>query len=269
MRNTWFVLVVLISAPVADSSIVNYAPTRDTFMRGTNTDLHGTSTNGRASKALLDFYITDFDRAAILTAIQTELGHSLTLADMADVEISWHLFSNDSQGYQPTSLSRPAVFQGTQNWIEGTNTTSGATKGFAIYDPANTANTRPWTDRSGATITGFLNIDKVENASFEEWGGQPFTYREWILDDSVAFAYLTDPLTLGLFLNATDAGNDGNQNAKYNNTEVFSRETTNTARLPFLEVVVVPEPTVVSCLALGLLMRGRRSPRPSSDSYRR
>jgi hypothetical protein len=103
-----------------------------------------------------------------------------------------------------------------------------------------------------------LNLDKVENSAFEEWGGEPYTYRKWVLDDSVALTYLTDPLSLGLFLNASDAGNDGNDLAKYNNTEVFSRETTNTARLPFLEVVVVPEPTASSILGFALLITARR-----------
>jgi hypothetical protein len=74
----------------------------------------------------------------------------------------------------------------------------------------------------------------------------------------VAFAYLTDPLSLGLFLNASDVGNDGNDLAKYNNTEVYSRETTNTSRLPYLEVTVVPEPKGAGLLAVVLLCALRR-----------
>ena len=243
----------------ATATIVDYAPTRDTFMRGvTPTELHGSSPNGRASKAYLDFYLADFDRAVILSSIEAEIGHPLTIDDMADVKLSWNLFSNDFQGYQPTALSRPAVFQGTQDWTEGSDTTAGATKGFALYDASNAANNLQWTNRSGTPVATFLDLDKVENASFEEWGGDPYTYRAWMLDDSVAFAYLTDPLTLGLFLNASDAGNDDNDLAKYNNTEVFSRETTNTSRLPYLEVVVVPEPTTSALLSLALLSTFRR-----------
>jgi hypothetical protein len=145
MKTLRLLASAFISVTSAYATIVDYAPTRDTFMRGVaNTDLHGSSTNGRASKAFLDFYLSDFNRSTILTAIESEIGHSLTLADMDNVEISWSLFSNDFQGYQPTSLSRPAVFQGTQDWVEGTDTTNGATKGYAFYDPANTANSLPW-----------------------------------------------------------------------------------------------------------------------------
>jgi hypothetical protein len=182
---------------------------------------------------LLDFYLSDFDRAAIISGIESELGHPFTFGDMESVQISWHLFSNDFQGYQPTALSRPAVIQGTQDWVEGSNSTAGATKGFALYDPTNAANNLQWTNNSGTPVASFLNLDKVENAVFEEWGGQPYTYREWVLDDVVAFTFLTDPNSLGLFLNASDVGNDGNDLAKYNNTEIYSRETTNTSRLPF------------------------------------
>jgi hypothetical protein len=259
MKTLRLLAAAFISATSAYSTIVDYAPTRDTFMRGVaNTDLHGSSTNGRASKAFLDFYLSDFNRSAILSAIETEIGHSLTLADMDNIEISWSLFSNDFQGYQPTALSRPAVFQGTQDWVEGTDTTNGATKGYAFYDPANPANSLQWKNRSDTPVAGFFNLDKVENSAFEEWGGDPYNYRKWVLDDFVAFTYLTDPLSLGLFLNASDQGNDGNDLAKYNNTEVFSRETTNTARLPFLEVIVIPEPSASSILGFAVLMAARR-----------
>ena len=259
MTKLWCVAGFLVTASVAHgAAVTNYMPTRDTFMRGGPTDLHGTSTNGRASKAFLDFYLSDFDRSAILSFIDAQLGHPFGFDDMADVEISWNLFSNDFQGYQPTALSRPAVFQGTQDWVEGTNSSVGATKSFALYDPTDNANNQTWKNRSGADVAGFLELDKVENASFEEWGGEAYTYREWVLDDDVAFTYLTDPLSLGLFLNASDAGNDGNEAAQYNNTEVFSRETTNTSRLPFLEVTVIPEPSSVTMLAFGALILDRR-----------
>jgi hypothetical protein len=251
-------MIALMSASLAKAAVTNYAPIQDTYMRGGLTDLHGTSTNGRASKAFLDFYLSDFDRFAIVNAIQLELGHALTLGDFGEIEISWNLFSNDFQGYQPTSLSRVAVFQGTQAWIEGSNATNGATKGFALYDPAQPGNSLMWRDRSGNSVATFLNLDKVENAIFEEWGGSPYTYREWVLDDFVAFTYLTDPLSLGLFLNASDFGNDGNELAKYNNTEVYSRETTNTSRLPFLKVTVVPEPAALGLLGLGVLLIAQR-----------
>jgi hypothetical protein len=258
MRTLPFLAVNLVTASLANATVTDYQPTRDTFMRGGLTDLYGSSTNGRASKAYLDFYLSDFDRAAIVSAIELEVGHSLTFDDMAAIEMVWSLFSNDFQGYQPTALSRPAVFQGVQGWIEGTNSTSGATKGFAFYDPSNPANNLSWKNRAGVDVATFLNLDKVENANFEEWGGVPYTYREWVLDDSVAFAYLTDPLSLGLFLNASDVGNDGNELAKYNNTEVYSRETTNTSRLPFLRVIVIPEPSSTSLCALAALLTGLR-----------
>jgi hypothetical protein len=58
----------------------------------------GSSTNGRASKAHLDFYLSDFDRAAIVSAIELENGHPLTFDDMAGIEIIWSLFSNGFQG---------------------------------------------------------------------------------------------------------------------------------------------------------------------------
>jgi hypothetical protein len=257
MKAIPFLVAVAFLTAFSNASIVSYEPTRDTFMRGSPTDLHGSSTNGRASKAFLDFYLSDYDRSLIVRGIESEIGHALTFDDMNDVEISLNLFSNDFQGYQPTALSRTAVFQGTQNWVEGSDTTAGATKGYALYDPTNAANNLSWTNRSGSPVASFLNLDKVENAAFEEWGGQAYTYRKWVLDDIVAFTYLTDPLSLGLFLNASDVGNDGNDLAKYNNTEVYSRETTNTSRRPFLEVIVVPEPTSVSTLAFGMLFVGR------------
>ena len=270
MKYFWFSAALLAATTCVDAAaVITYLPTRDTFMRGAPTDLHGSSPNGRASKAFLDFYISDYDRPQITAAIESELGHPLAIEDMENVELSLNLFSNDFQGYQPTALSRAAVFQGTEDWVEGTNATFGATKGFAVYDPGDPANQRTWKNRAGSDVAGFLDLDKVENASFEEWGGTPYTYREWILDDAVAFAYLTDPLSLGLFLNASDQGNAGNELAQYNNTEVFSRESTNTERLPFLRVTVVPEPASGSLLACGVALLVGRCRRNRHTSGRR
>lgn len=237
------------------ATITEYQPTRDTFMRGGLSDLHGSTTNGRASKAFLDFYIADFDREVIRNSIEGLLGRTLTSDDMLNVELAWHLFSNDFQGYQPTALSRPAVFIGAQDWIEGTNATFGATKGFALYDPLDSSRNEPWRNSAGNEVPTFLALDRIENRFFEEWGGEPYTYRRWVLDPDVAFAYLTDPLALGLFLNASDAGNLGNDAARYNNTEIFSRDTTNLARRPFLQVTIVPEPkAAATCIAGALLL---------------
>jgi hypothetical protein len=180
-------VIVLINGHADGAAVINYLPTRDSFMRGNPTDLHGTSPNGRASKAFLDFYISDYDRTAINAAIEAELGHPLMFEDMENVELSLNFFSNDFQGYQPTALSRPAVFQGTEEWIEGTDATFGATKMLAVYDPNDPSQNRSWKNIAGVDVA-FLNLDKVENAAFEEWGGSPYTYREWILDDAVAFA---------------------------------------------------------------------------------
>jgi len=260
-KHFWLTTAILVTSSAAHgAAVTDYLPTRDSFMRGNPTDLHGTSPNGRASKAFIDFYISDYDRTAINGSIEAELGHSLTFEDMENVQLSLNFFSNDFQGYQPTALSRPAVFQGTEDWVEGTDATFGATKGFAVYDPNDPSNNRTWKNRTGVDVAGFLNLDKVENAAFEEWGGSPYTYREWILDGAVAFAYLTDPLSLGLFLNGSDQGNAGNELAQYNNTEVYSRETTNTGRLPFLRVMVeaIPEPGSVMLLACGAAWLGRR-----------
>jgi hypothetical protein len=246
--------LALLAPFLANATIVTtFEPTRDTFMRGGPTDVHGTDINGRASKALIDFYLTDFDRVAIIGTIEAQLGHPFTFDDMADVEISWNLFSNDFQGYQPTALSRPAVFQGTQDWVEGMNGTGGATKDYALYVINDPANTVPWRNRAGDAVANFLALDKVENGVFEEWGGSPYSYREWALDDYVAFTYLMDPLSLGLFLNGSDLGNFDNELARYNNTEVYSRETTNLSRKPFLEVTVVPEPSACALSGFGAL----------------
>ena len=261
MRKLFFLASFFVSASLTvGATITDYAPTRDSYMRGGPTDLHGDDPSGRASKSFLDFYIADFDRAAIKGAIEGQLGHPLAIEDMPGIELSLNLFSNDFEGYQPTALSRPAVFQGTQDWVEGTSATAGATKGFALYDPANNANNQTWKDRSGADVGGFLNLDKVENVNFEEWGGTPYSYRKWVLDGDVAFAYLTDSLSLGLFLNASDAGNAGNIDAQYSNNEIYSRDSTNPTVLPFLEVSVIPEAGPLSMLGLGtlILMRRRR-----------
>ena len=260
--------VLVIASSAAGQVTTTYEPTRDTFMRGGATTLHGSSANGRASKTDLDFYITDFDRQAIRSAIERELGHALTLADMRDVEMKWYLFSNDFQQYKPRALSRPAVFQGTQDWTEGTNATLGATKGYALWDPSNPGNNLQWARKDGTLIEptdrSFNMLDKVENASFEEWGGDPFTYRAWALDDHVEYAYLTDPLSLGLFLNARADPAEPDINTQYSNTEVFSRETTNLSRRPYLEVTVVPEPAAVGLLAFATLAL-RRSRRIGRD----
>jgi hypothetical protein len=249
--------IFLMRGLAAGATIIDYLPTRDSFMRGNPTDLHGTSPNGRASKAFLDFYISDYDRTAINAAIEAELGHPLMFEDMENVELSLNFFSNDFQGYQPTALSRPAVFQGTEEWIEGTDATFGATKMLAAYDPNDPSQNRSWKNIAGVDVA-FLNLDKVENAAFEEWGGSPYTYREWILDDAVAFAYLTDPLSLGLFLNASDQGNAGNELAQYNNTEIYSRETSAVERQPFLELTVIPEPASTALLGIGVALMARR-----------
>jgi hypothetical protein len=251
---------VLAIASLSAADVTTYQPTRDTFMRGGTTDLHGLDANGRASKTSLDFYLADFDRAAIRASIEAQLGHPLTAADMVNVKLKWNLFSNDFQGYQPQAMSRPAVFQGTQDWTEG-DATMGATKGFAHYEPANPANNRQWARNDGTPVAGFLNLDKVQNAVFEEWGGQAYTYRTWTLDDNVAYSYLTDPRSLGLFLNATDTTPYGDP-VNYSNTEVYSKDTSNVSRRPFLEVTVVPEPTALGVLgvgSIGFLSRRRRA----------
>jgi hypothetical protein len=249
--------VVLATSLAAAQVTTTYQPTRDTYMRGAvdSPQLHGLSPFGRASKTSLDFYLADFDRAAIRMAIEAQLGRPLT-PSMDDVELKWFLFSNDNQGYQPLALSRPAVFQGTQDWTEG-DAVQGATKAFAFYDGVGSPNNRQWTRNDGTPVAQFNNVDKVQNAMFEEWGGQAFTYRGWTLDDNVAYTYLTDPLSLGLFLNATDTTPHGDA-VNYNNTEVYSRDTTNVSRKPYLEVTVVPEPAGLGILGLGAIALMRR-----------
>jgi len=260
---------ILASASFANAAAVtDYMPTRDTYMRGANDPqqpqlLNGTSPSGRTSKSFLDFYITDFDRTTINAFINGQLGHAMTIGDMPNVKLSLHLFSNDSEGYQPTQLSRPAVFLGTEDWVEGTNDTLGATKNFAVYDPANPANNRTWKNAAGTDVQWFLQLDKIENAAFEEWGGDPFTYRSWLLDDNVAFAYLTEPLARGLFLNASDADNAGGIEAQYSNAETYSRDATDETVRPFLEVIVVPEAQSLILLGWGTLMFARPPRRPS------
>jgi hypothetical protein len=265
---------MLASASFAHAATVtDYMPTRDTYMRtaadGVSEQLNGTSTSGRASKSFLDFYITDFDRAAINASIAGQLGHALTVDDMPNVKLSLNLFNNaTAEGYTPLAQSRPAVFLGTQDWVEGTNTTVGATKHYAIYDPANSANNRTWKNSAGNDVQGFFNntgapnggLDTVQNANFEEWGGEPFTYRQWLLDDNVAFTYLKDQFALGLFLNASDAGS-GNNDDKYSNTETWSREANDPSVRPFLQVTVIPEPGSLSIFALGALPLVCRRPR--------
>ena len=256
MKTASWLLGLILIAPCLKGAVVTYEPTRDTYMRGLveAPQLHGSSPSGRASKAYLDFYISDYDRSAINGSIQAQLGRPLTEADMVNVELSLNFFSNEQQGYQPTAVSRPAVFQGTQDWVEGTNTTSGATKAYAFYDPANPANNQTWKDTAGIPVAQFFNLPRIENAVYEEWGGMSFTYRKWVLDDNVAFAYLTDPLSLGLFLNAFDPYPPGNDDANYNNTEVFSRETADLLQRPFLEVIVIPEPGFSALLMTGMLL---------------
>lgn len=255
--HSWF-LGLILAGQCASADVTTYVPTRDTYMRGSPTDLHGSDPSGRAAKAFLDFYISDYDRTAINGSIQAQLGHPLTFNDMENVELSLNFFSNDFEGYKPTALARAAIFQGTQNWVEGTNLTSGATKGFAFYDPANPGSSQTWKNRAGADVPGFLNLDRIENVAYEEWGGSPFTYRKWVLDDNVAFAYLTDPLSLGLFLNSSDAGNPDDIDAQYNNTEVFSREHTDLGALPYLELTVIPEPGFSGLVMFGALLAARR-----------
>ena len=143
MKCLSFLTGVLATTSLAVAQLVtNYQPTRDTYMRGAvdAPQLHGISASGRASKAFLDFYLADFDRAAIRMAIEAQLGRPLA-PEMDDVELKWFLFSNDNQGYQPQSLSRPAVFQGTQDWTEG-DAVQGATKAFAHYEGAGSPNNR-------------------------------------------------------------------------------------------------------------------------------
>jgi hypothetical protein len=281
MRTLCFFAGLLATVSVVKgAAVTDYTPTRDTYMRGDPADTiparHGSDETGRASKAFLDFYISDYDRPVIRAAIEAQLGHALSLADMPNVKLSLNFFSNDFEGYKPTALSAPAVFQGTQDWVEGTNETAGATKSYAVFDPDNPANNRRWKDISGNELTGlepiypFLRLNRVQNATFEQWGGQPFTYREWVLDDDVAFAYLTDPLSLGLFLNAFDDPNEPDIDAQYSNTEVFSRETSTPEQLPFLRVIVVPEPGLLSIVGLGaLLLVSRRRCRRRDEAIAR
>jgi hypothetical protein len=138
-----------------------------------------------------------------------------------------------------------------QDWVEGPIPLWARRKGFAIYDPANAANNRPWKNNAGADVAGFSNLDRVQNLNFEQWGGQPFTYRKWFLDNAVAFAYLTDARSLGLFLNAFADPNEPDIDAQYSNTRSSAGRRPTTRGLPFLEVVVVPEPAVSGTLRFG------------------
>ena len=85
----------------------------------TPTELHGSDPSGRASKSFLDFYIADFDRAAIKGAIEGQLGHPLAIEDMPGIELSLNLFSNDFEGYQPTLCLVPPSFRARRTGSKG------------------------------------------------------------------------------------------------------------------------------------------------------
>jgi hypothetical protein len=93
MKTVSFLAAVLATPCLVSASVTTYLPTRDTYMRGAITALHGSDTTGRASKTDLDFYLTDFNRAAIKSSIEAELGHALGIGDMPNVTLSLNLFS--------------------------------------------------------------------------------------------------------------------------------------------------------------------------------
>jgi hypothetical protein len=257
-----------------------YLPTKDTFFReqgsvaGNDSVVFGASATNRGARDInLAFYLSDFDRAAIIADVRAISGNTLnplTLADMATVQLHWMVKANlsaegesvaQNQGYLDAAYSVSTLQTKTPNWTE-----TNSTNNWVNWTGDALTSTR-WQDLSSADIvpsgtSGAINnkwhqrIDQADPLTV--WGGtapadgSDLPHRDWVLSDALALDFLANPDVAGLaFIGDTN-------NSK--NIEFWSREAANVADRPFLVVTsaAVPEPASLGLLSIGGLMLLRR-----------
>jgi hypothetical protein len=217
------------------AAAVDYVTTRDTFIHFDRTDFRGNLPTDRVGKFQQDAYLADFDRAAVRTQIESALGQPLTSESQLAgvVEIHWLVKAVENTGFNTDAQYRPSVyqsdFQGSDNWVELESNYTQAANGV------------PWHDNGGTPVGHFFDGVRFPfNDPPEAWGAAPETFRDWLLDDAVAFALLNDPDAVGLTFNHADGDNNG---------FIYAREAAADDQ-PFLRVLVVPEPASAAGMSL-------------------
>jgi hypothetical protein len=275
MKQAFFAMAVLGSTACLTeaATLPNYYPTEDVFIRqGATYDSASNSytyqqTSNRLAKGFgassgnKDGYIAAFNTAAIKTAVESQLGHSInTVGDLAGVTATWNLKRADTTNGDTTGSYTPAVYMGapitsSSDFSFQKNATvanGGNVQWTGISGSGGSAGTAV-DDWAGGTGQNGLTLVPTRNASATVWGNYDTTvFRPFDLDSAVLFALLTDARARGLTM---VGANDTPHNLYVYGRDADGSATTND---PYLSITVVPEPASLSMLGLCGLMALRR-----------
>jgi hypothetical protein len=233
-------MLVLAVAPPVRGAV--YRATKDTcFNKGVPNNYYGTAAYlPRAEKGgdpywdvANGFLLMDFDRAAILNDIETQLGHPgtpPTLTELSQVTLNLNVMSREDK---TATLGVPALILSATdtNWTE-------AGVGYYGVDVA-AGGTTLWMDQNGLEVASLRDVLKhndqmdgglIRNATGQAWAPAD-TYTTWKLDPAVILNFLSGTQGVaGITMVSDGPYYDDNGGA-------YARESTNPYRGPYLELV--------------------------------
>ena len=198
------VLFAVAFAGVQQAWATVFGATKDTcFNKGVPYNYYGTvATLPRAEKGgdpywdvSNGFMFMDFDRAAILSAIETQLGHPGTPPTLAELSLVTLNLNVMASGDKTATIGVPAII----NSASGTNWTEAGVGYLGVDAGLIGPVTNKWQDQGGAAVANmrtvmqhndFMTGGMVRNAAGKAWSPAN-TYTTWKLDPAVILDFLT------------------------------------------------------------------------------
>ena len=183
----------------------------------------------------LGFLLLDFDRAAVLAAVETELGHPGTMPTLAELSLVTLNLNVMSAEDKTATIGVPALIMSATdtNWTEAGVAYSGVDAALGG------ASIQRWKDQNGNEVSTLRDVlqhnDQMPGGMIRNSSGRPWapanSYTTWKLDPAVILNYLNGANGVaGVTLVTDGAYYDDNGGA-------YSRESTNPSRSPYLELL--------------------------------
>jgi hypothetical protein len=220
----WLFVATLILATMAPSFgaiyVNDFAATKQTWVgRGlyASNSNYGTLRFGRIAKLEMDTTIMDFDRAAMLTWAQSVYssvsGGTITdINQIGNGALTVTVYATAYDGWEESGVIPPTVFghyfwpgvrlSKGQNWVESTATYNNAAAGAPWHDSAGNSMANIYVNRYDMVANMVLNANSEQWGAADTIGGGADVYvydtpRPWKLDQTVAWAALTNPDAVG------------------------------------------------------------------------